>query len=281
MRRRPAGPVAIALAVVGTLVGCGGVSPDLPPGLSVVVYQPRPDIVLGQFALQVVNDGAATVEIIGARLDSPDFVDAVVWTGSSTVLAGRALDLRVPLPQIECSAESAPRVRLTADVGSPSESSEVEVADPYDLLPRLHREACLSEEIAAIAALTPREVILPAGAEPAILVLGVDPTGAPGVVTLHEVAGTTLLQPALDGRGVDRLDLEVDLAAEGPSEVRIPFVPNRCDAHALAEDKVGTVIPFTVSTPRTEVTRWLLPATEEVRARWYAYVAAYCGLPVA
>jgi hypothetical protein len=279
MRRRHTGFVAIVFALAGTLVGCGGVVPDLPAGLSVVVYQPRPDIVLEQFALQIVNDGDGDAEIISASLSSPDFVDDVVWTGSSTVLAGHKLDLRVPLPQIACSGEIDPRAFLSVEVGSLSERTEVNVTDPYDLLPRLHREACLGEEIAEIATLTPREVIQPDGVAPAILVIAVEPTGAPGSVTLDAVGGTTLLQPTDGEQANDLVELGITIDATGPFEVRIPFVPNRCDPHALMEDKVGTIIPLYVTTATTNETRWMLPVSDAQRGDFYAFYTAYCGLP--
>jgi hypothetical protein len=277
MRRRLAA-VATTLAAAFALAGCGGVVPDLPSGLSVVVYQPRPDVALGRFALQVVNDGAADVEIIAARLSSADFADDVVWTGASTVLAGRRLDLRVPLPQFDCAAETAPRAFLAADLGSPSETSEVEVLDPYDLLPRLHAEGCIGQAIDEIATVTPLEVIVPDGREPAILVLGIAPTGAPGRIEIVGVRGTTLLQPADAGVSTPELDLGVELSADGPTGLRVPLLPNRCDAHALAEDKVGTIIPFLVDAGGAEPVRWMLILPDELKGALYAYYAAYCGL---
>jgi hypothetical protein len=278
MRRRLA-TVAAAIIASSCLAGCGGVVPDLPAGLSVVIYQPRPDVALGQFAIQVVNSGDADVEIISARLSSPDFVDDVVWTGSgSTVLAGRKLDLRVPLPQIDCTAATAPRVLLSADLGSPSELSEVDVTDPYDLLPRWHAESCVGQAIAEIATLTPREVIAPAGQEPAILVVDVTPTGGAGSVEFVAVRGTTLLQPAEDGVSTPELALHVILSADGPTELRVPLLPNRCDAHALAEDKVGTIIPFLVAAGTAEPVRWMMILPDELKGQLYAYYARFCGL---
>lgn len=276
--RAVAAGVAGVLAC-GLLIGCGGVSPDLPAGLSVVVYQPRTDIPLQRLALQIVNDGDSDVEVISVRLTSPDFVEDVVWAGSSTVLSGRQLDLRVPVPRVDCVAEPDPRVILSVDVGSPSEPTEVAVSDPFDLLARLHREACLADEIAAIATLTPREVILPDGVAPAILVIDVAPTGAPGVVTLDQVGGTTLLKPTTGGQASDLVDLGISIDADGPREVRIAFVPNRCDPHALLEDKVGTIIPLYVTTATSTAERWLMPVSDAQRADFYAFFSAYCGLP--
>jgi hypothetical protein len=270
-----AGSVALLL-----LAGCGAVAPELPSGLSVVVYQPRPDVALGQFAIQVVNDGDALVEIIAAQLRSPDFADDVEWTGDgSTVLAGRKLDLRVPVPRIDCTGETAPEARLTADVGSPSEPTAVEVADPYDLLPRLHAEQCVAQAIAEIAVLTPREVIAPAGQAPAVLVIDIAPTGAAGSIEIVGVRSTTLLQPADDGVRTPVLALGVELSATGPTELRLPLLPNRCDAHALAEDKVGTIIPFLVDAGGSEPVTWLMVLPDELKGALYAYYAAYCALP--
>lgn len=270
-----AGSVALAL-----LAGCGGVSPDLPAGLSVVVYQPRPDVALGQFAIQVVNDGDAAVEIITAQLSSPDFVDDLEWRGDgSTVLPGRKLDLRVPVPQIDCAGETAAAAWLTADVGSPSEPTEVEVSDPYGLLPRLHVEQCVAQEIAEIAIVTPLEVIAPAGQAPAILVIDIEPTGTAGTIEIVGVRSTTLLQPSDDGVRTPELALEVELSAAGPTELRVPLLPNRCDAHALAEDKVGTIIPFLIDSGGPEPVSWLMVLPDELKGALYTYYAAYCGLP--
>jgi hypothetical protein len=269
-----------ASAALALLAGCGGVSPDLPAGLSVVVYQPRPDVALGQFAIQVVNDGDAAVEIITARLSSPDFVDDLEWSGDgSTVLPGRKLDLRVPVPQIDCAGETAPAVWLTADVGGPSEPTEVEVSDPYDLLARLHAEQCVAQAIAEVAIVTPREVLVPAGQAPAILVIDVEPTGGAGTIEIVGVRSTTLLQPSDDGVRTPELALDVELSAAGPTELRVPLLPNRCDAHALAEDKVGTIIPFLVDAGGAEPVTWLMVLPDELKGALYTYYAAYCGLP--
>lgn len=271
-----------ALVTVGAVAGCGAAVPDLPSGLSIVVYQPRPDVAAGRFALQVVNAGGSEVEIVDARLDSPDFAAEVEWAGDgSTVLAGRSVDLRVPLPEIDCAAETAPRAWLVARTeAGPSASTEVDVADPYDLLPRLHAEQCVGQAIAEIATLTPREVVVPAGREPAVLVVDVEPTGATGSVEIVGVRGTTLVQPASDGVATDELTLDATLSASGPAELRVPLLPNRCDAHALAEDKVGTIIPFLVDVGREDPVRWLLILPDDLRAALYGYYAAYCGLPM-
>jgi hypothetical protein len=276
---------ALAAVVAGVLVGglmagCSPAAPILPSEVTVMVYQPRTDITVGRIAIQVRNGTGAPLEVVGARLKSPDFVADTVWPNdSATVPAGLALDLRAPLPEVHCDAETEPSAVIEFVIAGRTGVAEIEVEDPFELLPRLHREACLADEIAQIATLTPREVILPDGVAPAILVIDVDPTGAPGVVTIDQVGGTTLLKPTAGGQASDLLDHDVTIAADGPREVRIAFVPNRCDPHALLEDKIGTIIPLYVTTATSSAERWLMPVADAQRADFYAFFAAYCGLP--
>lgn len=279
LRRGFAAAIAGSL-LGGVLTGCGPTTTD--PEISVTVYQPRTDIVHGRLAIQVLNATDAPLEVVAARLGSPDFVADTVWPGdTATVPAGRALDLRAPLPEVRCAADVDPTATIEYVVDGTARVAELGVADPYELLPRLHREACVSEQIAEVATLTPREVVQPDGVAPAVLVIDVEPTGAPGSVTIERVGATTLLQPAdAAGDGTDLVELDIDIGADGPTELRIPFVPNRCDPHALLEDKVGTIIPLYVTTTGFAAERWLLPVGDDLRADFYAFVATYCGLPL-
>ena len=278
MRRATTVTLAAALLVAG-LAGCAPAAPALPAGVTVLVYQPRPDVAAGRLAIQVGNGGDASVEVTGARLVSPDFTDDVVWPGdSSTVHPGLRLDLRAPIPTFDCDAEPDVRAELEVETSQGTATGTVEVDDPYELIPRLHAEGCVGEAIAAIATLTPREVSVPAGNEPAILVVDVAPTGAAGSVVITGVRGTTLLQPADAGVSTPELDLGFVVSADAPAELRVPLLPNRCDAHALAEDKVGTIIPFLVDAGTAEPVRWMMILPDELKGALYGYYAAFCGL---
>lgn len=277
MTRRAA---ALALCVVAALGGCAATPSPLPAEVTFAVYQPRTDVTMGRLVIRVRNGAEDAVEILAARLSSPDFDGDAVWAGDGVKIpAGSGVDLRAPVPDFTCDVPPEPMVTVEFRTADGTAVVERGASDPHDLLPRLHRDACLGVEIAEIAAITPREVIVPDGRAPAILVLDVAPTGAPGTVILESVDGTTLLQPAFDGRPVDQLELGIEIDADGPTVVRVPFVPNRCDQHALAEDKVGTVIPFTVTTPTAESVRWPLPVTDDQRGDFYAFWTAYCGFP--
>lgn len=275
-RRLGIGGVAATL-LLASLTACSPAPPAF-DDVTVLVYQPRPDVAAGRFAIQVTNGGTDAIEVTAARLTSPDFVDDAVWPGdTATVLPGRAIDLRADLPAFDCVASSDPVAEL--DLAGPAGTArrEFAVSDPYELLPRLRAEGCVGLRIAELAAVTPLEVVVDAGG-PAVLVLDIEPTGAEGSVEFVAVQGTTLLQPAAGGDSVPELALGVRIAADGPRELRVPFVPNRCDAHALAEDKVGTIIPILVDAGEGPV-RWLLVLPDDLRAALYAYYAATCGLP--
>lgn len=72
------------------------------------------------------------------------------------------------------------------------------------------------------------------------------------------------------------LPLGIELGPDGPAEFRV--VPNRCDAHVLAEDKVGTGLPLEVSTSTGAEGRLILAASDELRGQMYAFYAGYCDL---
>mgnify|MGYP001228280368 CR=1 FL=1 len=275
MRR---GAAVVTAGLLLALVGCAP-APAFPDGVSVLVYQPRPDVAAGRLAIQVANDGPTAIEVTAARLVSPGFAADVVWPGeSSTLTPGRRVDLRAPVPEFDCAAEADTVAELELASPDGSVRGTLPIDDPYDLLARMRAEQCIGVALAAIATVTPREVIVPAGREPAVLVLDVAPTGAAGSIVIAGVRSTTLLQPAADGAPVAEIPLGIELAADGPRELRVPLLPNRCDAHALAEDKVGTIIPFLVDTGSAEPTRWMLVLPDGLKGALYGYYADYCGL---
>lgn len=262
-------------AVVLLLTGCA--APASAPGVTASVYQPRTDVAAGRIAVQVRNEGRAPVRITDARLDSTAFVDELVWSGdgSADIAPGRALDLRMPLVAADCSAaDLRQRVLLTFADGT---TAELEPTDGAGTIRRLHDEACLQQRVTAIVDLRAAGVAGGGLGVPAELVV-VAPVVGSGTVTVSSVSSTTLLAPSLDGVGQGSVPVGVELGAGGPTELRIPIVANRCDAHALAEDKVGTLIPLEVAISTGAAGRLLLPTDDAVRAQLRTFFATYCGL---
>jgi hypothetical protein len=287
MTRRLVPAVLAAVALLATaLTGCQttGSFDDPPDGVRVSVYQPRPDVAKNRIAIQVHNDGDEPVTITAASLHSTYFADDFIWGPDRTAVVkpGYAVDLRVDIPaEANCSDVTAEHsVSLFWTVGDSSGDSLFTPDDPFEMLELLHDAACLTVGVDAVAQLTavalevPEE--LPA---PAQLLISVEPTGAEGIVTLDSIHSTTLLNPAgPDGIGVPELELGIAIDASSPPDLRIPIVPNRCDAHALAEDKVGTRMPLYVTAPDGTTGRLVLSADDELRAQMYAFYSAFCGL---
>ena len=227
-------PLALLALAALALSGCAGpsVAPlvDAPDGVTISVYQPRPDI---------------PTEAVCTPEPAADHTVAFDWT-----------------------------------VGETSGRSAVEPDDSFRMLDRLHDEACLVVDVEAVATLSATSLTAPAAQPaPAELLISVTPSGGPGVVSVDAIQSTTLLNPAgADGIGVPELAVGVEVSADGPAEIRLPIVPNRCDPHALAEDKVGTRMPLRVTLPDGTSGRLVLAADDDLRGEMYAFYSAYCGL---
>lgn len=107
-----------------------------------------------------------------------------------------------------------------------------------------------------------------AGTLVADVVVQVTPEGGAGRLEILSMGSTTLLQPA-DPRTAERLPegyaVDRTVAGPDPADLTLTVVPGRCDAHAIAEDKQGTLFPVLVSLDGEEglVT---VAAPDEVRA---------------
>lgn len=278
--RRAAGLGALLLLPLLATAACAA-----PPtvDLGVVVYQARADPAAGRLQLQVVNAGRDPVTVTRATLESSEFATPLEWTkaAGSTVAPGRRLDLAVDLAPVACDgaeAESPRTVELDV-VDASGHAATVRVApdDAFGQVARLVAESCFAEELAAIAELRISGLEPPADpAAPAIVVVDVSPGGADGRYRVEALRGTTLLSPA-DASGAGRDEVAVGAVIDASAgSVRLPVVPARCDAHAVSEDKQGTILPLHVSAGEREG-RLLLAAPDAVRTALYAYVARACG----
>jgi hypothetical protein len=285
--RRPIA-VLVLLALAAALAACappsGAGLVEAPDGVRVSVYQPRPDVPKNRMAIQIHNDGDEALTVTSAELESSYFTDETVWGPgrTATVKPGYAVDLRVDVPtDADCSGvEPELSAVFGWKIGERSGTSSVTPDDPFHLLDLLHDAACLIVRVDEVATLTATSLEVPAALPaPAELVIAVEPSGAEGIVTLDTIHSTTLLNPAgPDGVGVPELALGIAIDKTGPAEVRIPIVPNRCDAHALAEDKIGTRMPLYVTAPDGSSGRFVLAATEQLRMQMYAFYSQFCGL---
>jgi hypothetical protein len=270
------GAASAALALL--LGGCAAAPATLPDGVSVAVYQPRTEIASGRLAIQVRNDGDRPIEVTGAAFETAAFRDAVVWEGGRTVriAPGTAVDLRIPGGEADCgSADVRGEVELRFTADGRSGSATLAPQDEFGIIRQLHDAGCLVERVTGVAALRTTGIDGGGPGVPGDLVIEIEPSGV-GELELVTVRSTTLLAPAVGGTGQPSVVISATIGADGPRQLRIPIVPNRCDPHALAEDKVGTRIPVEIRGDGFEG-RIVLDATDEARGTMRAFFAAYCG----
>ena len=58
----------------------------------------------------------------------------------------------------------------------------------------------------------------------------------------------------------------------------LTYVPSRCDAHVLAEDKRGSHLPLKISLDDGTEGTYYAASTPELKAQFYGFVADACGL---
>lgn len=284
MFRAPASARALgALAALACLAGCsagatGGRSPGPPESspVAAAVDQFRDEYAAGSIVLQLTDTGGTRFSAVSAVLIDPRFEDGTAWTGSADFEPGQTTSLPAALAAPRCGPgthDGAPSVRVRLADGTEHTAA---AADPHAVLPRLHDEQCFADEARRAVSLRLEDTLAPTAArDAAVLTLVADsPAAAPAQApaTLVSVAGTTLLgeDPAHPWpRGV--------VLAPG---TRLPLVVRaaRCDPHAVAEDKVGTLVPVTLEAAGATGTV-KVAASPALRASLYAFIARACGWP--
>lgn len=261
IRTTPHPGVALVIGAALALSGCSASATDLPAessalpdGMTVAVYQSRSDVASGQLEVQIANLSDDDVTITAVEFSAPQFAEPAVWQKDSTVVgAGRTVDLPVLLPGAVCDENApAPTVRLTWAVDGNIRSSDVVPTDERGRLEELRADGCFAGAVDSIASLsleTPPRPVTVDGVAAAELDLTVTPgTGSGGSLTIRSLSGTTLFTfiDRMTGLTTTSLDLGAVVAGGTTSVVTVILVPTRCDPHAIAEDKQGTIFVFDV-----------------------------------
>lgn len=267
--RRPAAALAVATLVAG-LSGCAAPAADPTAGISVVVLQYRSDIAPRRVQLQVANRSAHAVTVAAATLTGAGYVPDPRWTDSdlAEIAAGATVDLPALLTRASCSGAPRAEVRLRLSDGT---SAVVPTRDSHGTLAALHRDDCFAERAAESGRLS--FVGFRATGRTAALTLQVvpGPHAADGL-TVEEVLPTTLLSPVDGGQ-----DWAVHRRITGPDHLVLRAVPTRCDLHAIAEDKVGTVLTARLRLADGTAGTVNAIAPPSIRSRVQEWVVRACG----
>ena len=282
------GSLAIVLMLSATL-GLAGCAPAPPTdtygaggGIEVSVVQGRDDRGARIVAIEITNHRDDAIDVTRAALSGAQLREPAVWDRGTTLRPGLTVDLRVQLgaPACPLADNLTPSVTVEFTTARGDERTvSGEPGQPSGVLTRLAGEDCLIEAVNGQAQINVRTVEYEPGAhQPAVLVIAVQPADVDGRVTLVAVTATVLL--ALvdpDGHHSQRYELGRVLERGGDSsDLRIALVPNRCDAHAVAEDKRGTFIPFEVTSDAGLAGTYFVRVPDDEKGKLYAFYADYC-----
>lgn len=189
----------------------------------------------------MVNDGSVPLTVVTTVLASEAMAGPASSDRVVDIPAGARRDIPLGLPDAECSREVARRTTLSV------------------LLPEMPSASTESMALELVA--------VPAG----------DGFDAP--LSIVAVSGTVLISLIDDaGAVVDRRPIDLVMEPTDGVERRavVPAVPARCDAHAIAEDKQGTLfrVDVAIADRRGTVT---VAADERTKDRVYAAVRAKCA----
>jgi hypothetical protein len=207
-------------------------------------------------------------------------VEPVTWRGRETF--DHEVDLELEMPQGRCGSDADPEVRLSYRLDDgPPQVSTTSATDRYGAIGLLLDRDCAAGvlgEAAEVQVGQPRVV----GAGPdSVLELPVElaPTGARDDVVVRGFDDTVLFSQA-PGSASSEAGTRIPLGPDDPTtEVALRVVPARCDPHALAEDKVGTLFPVRVEAPDVPPSAAdpYLPLDEDTRSALRAFVPVHCG----
>jgi hypothetical protein len=283
-RRRLIGAGMLGAALLLGLAACASAAPseDLPDGVSVRLVQQRSDVALHQAQVEITNGTESTLSIEALSVSDPRFESDAdrVLQRASVIAPGSTVGIRIQLPGPACDVpdDGASTVEFSWHAGDRSGVARADLPDALDFLPAMHERECVADALGDAAAVSFTSFEAGAGGGVGILTLEVLPTGAGGA-TIDAIRPTNLLGFGAAGTGPDaELPLQIQLAAgdTAPRDVEIALEPFRCDAHAVQEDKRGTI--FTVDvTVAGEAGQIELAASADMRAEILNAVADYCG----
>ncbi|MCT9869630.1 hypothetical protein N7568_09695 [Paenarthrobacter aurescens] len=251
--------------------------------ITVEVNQSRDQYGKKAILIQLTNTTDTPLTVTGARLDSSLFAEGISWQPSE---GGLELPPRQPksipadLPAAACGtphdafANIEAKLTYSAPGKDPAEEN-TDASDPFGVLTRNAGELCLAAEAAAVAtlALDPGLEVAADG-RTAVVRLVITPA-TPGngrqSLTIESIDETTLLAQSSTAPWPVNFTL-----GTVKQELQLTIRPARCDPHAVAEDKVGTLLPLRIKVGERQGLL-KIAASPELRGRIYDFVTAACA----
>ena len=240
--------------------------------------------------IQLTNTTGHALTVLGAELTSPLFAAPIIWsarTGGIELPPGQPKSLPAPLPAPDCGSPAGPgatsgaagdarvSLRLATPEGAVPVPAMAPATDPFGVLARNNSELCLAREASAVAtiALDPGLEVAADGQSAVVRLLLQPRAAGAGELVIDRIEETTLLAEASQAPWPRSVTVR---AGGAPAQVRLGIRPSRCDPHAVAEDKVGTLLPLQVRVAGREgIVK--IDAGSQLRARIYDFVTKACG----
>jgi hypothetical protein len=247
--------------------------------------------------IQLTNNTADTVTLRAASIATPLFAAGIAWRASPDpvqIPPGQAKSLPAKLTAANCGTGTG-----TAGTGSTGSEDQGEVSvivglslgqaqeslpatDPFGVLVRNNAEQCLARDAGSVAAIGLGPALdISRDGQRAVLLLSIRPSirtspaqhGGASRLVIERIDGT----PLLEEDPAKPWPLHLTVETGGPvREVELGIRPARCDPHAVAEDKVGTVIPLSIMVgARTGILK--IAADRDLRGRILDFVTAACA----
>jgi len=275
--------IALALLMPVLLLASGCTARSEPSSITVDVTQGRTDRDGRVIVMDVTNTGTTAIELVTARLDTPQFAEPAVWERGTTLDPGRTVSLRAQLAAPVCPVPATPQPTVTVGYRDAEGYEHTVTAPPTQsigTLAMIEKDDCVAVLAARRADIRVADTVTwtPGAHRAAELRMLVSPTGD-GALEIVEARGTVLL--GLDdgtGSAVQSVPIGITAdAAHGNQEFTLHLLPNRCDRHAIAEDKRGTLMTLALRfDDGTEGVAYFRPS-DEVKASLYAFVTDLCG----
>lgn len=275
------GSTLLCAALLGAgLVGCGADEPErrpLPDGVVMHIDQTRLERKTRHVFIRVENNTKSSLTVTGFVLTSPRF-RSVTWAGDEVMEPGQQTDLEFTMPPGRCGEGVDATVRLTYRTGDSDERESVGMADDsYKQIGLMLDRDCARDTLAEAADLEVGTPKVDGTGDASVLRLPVTltPTGKRDDVRFGGFESTPLFRQADDSP----VSVDEPISSTAPTRIVMSVVPARCDAHALADDKVGRLFGMRVIAPGLSDNSWFyLPLDTDQQKAFYAYFRSYCGI---
>ncbi|GAA2751531.1 hypothetical protein [Amnibacterium kyonggiense] len=238
--------------------------------MSIRVLQYRSDIAPDQVQLRVVNGSEERIVVRAAALRGSGWTPALRWSDDdpAEIGAGVVVDLPARLTTADCGSTTRLSGLLRLADGT---TRSVRAVDEHGTLRGLHAADCFRERAARTASLAVA-AFRPHGRTAEVDLAVIGGAAAAAGIEIERVLPTPLLSPA---GGTELWTIGRRFTASGRLALRT--VPTRCDLHAIAEDKVGTVLP--VQLRLADGARGTVPvrAPKAIKDAVLAWVVRACG----